>query len=116
MSYENHGKKWDEKSVSILLQSIILERTWNEIAEILQRKPGAVKSKYGNLIIDRLDNQALAKSLIESCSSNSYEQADIHNSSKKCDHVVFSDNKNTIYWDKFILLVVYTLMSVSKIY
>ena len=68
--YANHGKKWDEESISILLQRILLGQTWKEISIIIQRKPDAIKRKYGNLIIERLDNRAIAKSLLSASGSS----------------------------------------------
>ena len=62
----DHGERWSEREINDLLEGIELGKSWVELAETIFRKPSAIKSKFGNIIIAKINNIDMAKILLSS--------------------------------------------------
>ena len=62
----DHGERWSEHEIKILLEGLINGKSWTKLAEIIHRKPSAIKSKFGNIIIEKINNIDMAKILLSS--------------------------------------------------
>ena len=62
----DHGERWSEHEINILLKGLINGESWTKLAEKIHRKPSAIKSKFGNIIIAKINNADIAKILFSS--------------------------------------------------
>jgi len=62
----DHGERWSEREINDLLEGIELGKSWIELADTIHRNPSAIKRKFGNIIIKRINNVDIARILLAS--------------------------------------------------
>ena len=67
----NHGERWSEHEINILLNGLINGESWTKLGEKIHRKPSAIKSKFGNIIIAKINTIDLAQ-IFHNTISNSW--------------------------------------------
>ena len=65
-SQSDHRERWSEHEINILLKGVELGKSWIELAETIHRKPTSIKLKFGNIVIERINNIDIAKILLAS--------------------------------------------------
>ena len=65
----DHGGRWSEHEINILLKGIINGESWTKLAEKIHRKPSAIESKFGNIIIAKINNRDLANIVLNASGS-----------------------------------------------
>ena len=62
----DHGERWSENEINLLLEGLINEESWTKLAEKIHRKPSAIQRKFANLTVEKINNKDIASILIAS--------------------------------------------------
>lgn len=65
----NHGERWSEREIIDLLDGVINGLSWDDLAKTIHRKPSSIRSKFANLIVERINNADLAQVLLSASGS-----------------------------------------------